>query len=752
MMAGVMRCPRCLLLVLAAPLLTAQPLPRWSHLSSAHGDLPSPGPSPQQTGSLICDVSGDGVADFFVVARVIGPAVTLFERTGGGWAKRIPEPDFLRIEAGGACGDVDGDGDNDVVFGSDAGDNHLWWWENPSPDLGRRWTRHVIKASGGRKHHDQMFADFDGDGRQELVSWNQRGHALLFYEIPANPKGDAEWPVKKIYEWSGEEHEGLAAADINGDGVTDLVGGGRWFEHTSGGAFTAHLIDDEFRFSRAAAGQLVEGGRPEVVFAPGDVNGPIRWYEWKDNQWVGHDFQHNDLLHGHSIGLGDVNGDGHADVFSAEMGRWGSQQARQNPAARSRVYYGNGKGAFRMQTVSHGFGNHEARLGDLDGDGDLDILAKPYNWRTPRVDIWINESPAPQPLSLDRWERHVIDSEKPWRAVWIYPGDIDGDRRPDIVAGGWWYRNPGDLTGEWVRSDLGEPLKNAVAVFDFDGDGDLDVLGRTGEGSKADPNFVWAENDGSGSFAVRRNIPRAEGDFLQGVAVGRFSDYHRRPAVALSWHRADQGIQLLEAPPNPSADDWKWSRISEFSQDEQISLADLDRDGDGDLYLGTWWLRNDGGHWSAVQANPAEGLPDRNRLADINGDGRLDAVVGYESSRAPGKLAWYEAPGRTEGEWTEHEIAQVIGPMSLDVGDVDRDGDFDVVLGQHNLIDPSQSKLLIYENLDGTGGAWKAHEASAGDEHHDGSQLADLDGDGDLDIISLGWTHPRVIVYENKAR
>jgi hypothetical protein len=38
-----------------------------------------------------------------------------------------------------------------------------------------------------------------------------------------------------------------------------------------------------------------------------------------------------------------------------------------------------------------------------------------------------------------------------------------------------------------------------------------------------------------------------------------------------------------------------------------------------------------------------------------------------------------------------------------------------------------------------------------GDEHHDGAQVADIDGDGDLDIISIGWSHDRVLLYENKA-
>jgi sugar phosphate isomerase/epimerase len=51
---------------------------------------------------------------------------------------------------------------------------------------------------------------------------------------------------------------------------------------------------------------------------------------------------------------------------------------------------GDGKGHFRQTEVVIGHGWHEARLADLDGDGDLDLLNKPYNWDTPRVDVWLN--------------------------------------------------------------------------------------------------------------------------------------------------------------------------------------------------------------------------------------------------------------------------------------------------------------------------------------------------------------------------
>jgi len=221
--------------------------------------------------------------------------------------------------------------------------------------------------------------------------------------------------------------------------------------------------------------------------------------------------------------------------------------------------------------------------------------------------------------------------------------------------------------------------------------------------------------------------------------------------MALSWHRGGKGVQMLTAPTDAAADTWAWRRLHDTSQDEALSAGDIDGDGDQDLLLGTIWLRNDGESWSAHALNPTAGNPDRNRLADISGDGRLDAVVGFEAISKPGKLAWYEQGEPVTGTWAEHVIASVVGPMSLDVGDLDTDGDTDVVVGEHNLADPSSAKLYVFENADGNGGSWRRHIVAIGDEHHDGAELVDIDNDGDLDIVSIGWSHPRVLLYENRA-
>ena len=63
---------------------------------------------------------------------------------------------------------------------------------------------------------------------------------------------------------------------------------------------------------------------------------------------------------------------------------------------------------------------------------------------------------------------------------------MDGDGRPDIITGGWWYKNPSKPEGTWVRHPFGSPLNNAVALFDFDNDGRLDVLGMDWRGLGAE--------------------------------------------------------------------------------------------------------------------------------------------------------------------------------------------------------------------------------------------------------------------------
>jgi hypothetical protein len=381
----------------------------FRRLSARTGELEMPfsaGPR-QQTSIVTFDANRDGRKDFAVTERTGAPSVVLFLSEGDTWKRQVLEPDALKPEAGSTFMDVDRDGDLDLIAGSDASGNQVWWWENPAPKFGKRWKRRPIKAGGKEKHHDQIAGDFDGDGKDELVFWNQGAAALVWATVPAHPRATRKpWKLTTIHSYATDgqpqtrltppepgfkginEHEGIATGDVDGDGRLDIVGGGHWWKVLPGRKVVANPIDPSYTFTRSGLGQLIEGGRPEVVLVVGDGTGPLMMYEWVKGTWTPRVLVPT-VNDGHSLSVADVDGDGHQDIFVAEMRIDG-----RNPRSRMLLLLGDGTGRFRTTVIAEGEDNHESHVVDIDGDRRLDIVGKPYNHDVPGVTVWMNQGPT----------------------------------------------------------------------------------------------------------------------------------------------------------------------------------------------------------------------------------------------------------------------------------------------------------------------------------------------------------------------
>ncbi|MBI1936260.1 VCBS repeat-containing protein [Candidatus Woesearchaeota archaeon] len=681
------------------------------------------------------DINGDGFVDVLAAGS---SSSGLYWYEYPSWTKRLIASGAFTTDM--ETGDIDGDGDVDVVIPNGLG---LMWYKNPRP-LGNpatdAWTP-VNIGGAGANNHDVELADLNKDGKLDVVSRPKGGGATNVW-LQNTP---TSWTRVVASTRAGE---GTALGDIDGDGDVDIAHNGFWLENLGNGAsWSERNIDVNWPLDVGVhIADINKDGRNDVVLAPSESGGRFSWYESinpKTGPWTEHAIS-STISYAHTFKSADMDKDGKLDLVTAEMHQSSNDEVS--------VWRNNGGGLSWTKQVVVNTGSHNLRLADIGNDGDIDIVGANWNDAAPDsaiIRMWRNDLNSKS--TLDSWQRSVADVAKPARAVFIRSADLDSDGKKDLVTGGWWYKNPGTLSGGWTRKTIGAPLNNIAVIYDFDSDGDLDLLGTQGVGSDVNNRFAWARNDGKGNFTVLTNIATGgSGDFLQGAVAGRFSSAGSIQ-VALSWHNGGGGVQMLTVPADPSTTTWTWKVISTTSQDEDLSAGDIDRDGDLDLLLGTQWLHNDGSSWTPLTLFSTTASPDRNRLSDINRDGRLDSVVGYEAISVFGKLAWYEQPLNPTNAWTEHVIANVIGPMSLDVADMDFDGDLDVVVGEHNLANSASAKLYVFENVDTIGGTWSSHVVYTGDEHHDGTQVADLDSDGDPDIYSIGWNNNQLTVYENKA-
>ncbi len=268
-------------------------------------------------------------------------------------------------------------------------------------------------------------------------------------------------------------------------------------------------------------------------------------------------------------------------------------------------------------------------------------------------------------------------------------------------------------------------------------------LSHTGEGS--DPIAVPIA-DGSAWF--ERSIASAFEDAFS-VATADFDGDSDVDVVAAS--ATSDSIRWFE---NLSGDGDSWSGVTiavDFVTPTAVAAADIDADGDFDVIGAArngdqiaWW-RNDlgsGGSWTFFEIGNDFSDAFTIYPADIDGDLDLDVVVGGNFS---GKLAWFENVAGDGSIWDPHAVRPSIDdPRTVAAADLDGDGDMDILHGG-----AVGSYVAWWENRDGDGSAWVGHRISTESNAIFSLRAADVDGDSDLDIVGSANGATTVRWWEN---
>lgn len=363
----------------------------------------------------------------------------------------------------------------------------------------------------------------------------------------------------------------------------------------------------------------------------------------------------------------------------------------------------------------------------------------------------------------------------------IAAGDVDGDGKPDLVAGRNWFR-----AGDWAPRPLrniedwnGYVQSNGDYLFDVNDDGRLDVIA----GSFKPTEVHWYENPGSEALRLGKLWPQHllvdtgntcnEGQLMQDI------DGDGRPEwIVNSWLKdVPTVVWRLERKPasanpkqkgkgNKKADDggaayvMKPHHLGEKANGHGMAVGDISGDGRPDVLVGQGWYEQPAddiwkkpwkfhADWSLHASVPMI-------VTDLDDDGDGDLIFGNGHDYG---LQWWQNDGAdNEGKisWTEHEIDKSYSqPHTLEWADLDGDGAAELITGKryfgHNGKDPGGMEMpcLYFYRWDAKTKQFSRHTIEEG---HVGCGLqiavANLDGDQKTDLAVAGKSGTYLLIAE----
>jgi hypothetical protein len=289
--------------------------------------------------------------------------------------------------------------------------------------------------------------------------------------------------------------------------------------------------------------------------------------------------------------------------------------------------------------------------------------------------------------------------------------DIDGDDDMDVIAVARdgrevaWWENTDGLGLVWTKHEIEDWIVSPHSVYpaDIDGDNDIDVAGA----ASLYTDFVWWENlDGGG----------------------------------LSWT-----LHIVED--------------SLFGSGQSVHVNDIDNDGDLDIIGAaedadeiSWWENLDGSGITCEKHLVRDNFVEAYSVysVDVDGDSIID-IIG--AAREDDVIVWWKNLDGSGTSWVEHTVDTVNGASWVYADDIDLDGDIDI-LGTAWFADSKSSRVgedvTWWENVDGSGTAWIAHFIDTSVVWSFCVHSADIDNDGDVDVLGAARSVHGISLYINE--
>ncbi|MCF7809945.1 FG-GAP-like repeat-containing protein [bacterium] len=650
-----------------------------------------------------------------------------YENRGDSFRDRVVEGDFDSprcIKAG----DLDKDGDIDILGASYRADGIVWWENDGDENL----TKHTV-YSGRAGTSSVMYIDLDNDGDFDILAGSTSGNdAITWWEND----GSQEFDRHTIDDEFGDT-QAVNAADLDGDGDIDVLGASSldseiaWWENDGDQGFEKHTIQDNYSFAiDIATADFDCDGDIDLLSAAKNGN-EITWWENDGDASFARRTLSNDFDGANRVRAVDLDQDGDIDIVAVaeddnDVTWW---ENGFNPAVPDITVQSN---SIDFGEVDEG--DSETMFLGISNEGENDLIISDIIMTNDDFSVDMEDEIVVQPdqfymlsVTFAPEMEAVIDGE-----MIIFCNDPDEPELYIQVIGegtGWLI-----FVEHLIDDDFN--AARAIEVIDMDGDGDIDVVGAA---SAAD-EVAWWENDGEQNF--RRHA--IDDNYVGALTIFPIDVDGDGDIDVVGGSTQIDDVSWWE---NDGNEDFRHHNIANnFDGTSWVSADDVDSDGDIDVLACAqnsdqiaWWENDGAENFSRHIVNRGFNYPRFIGTSDLDSDGDVDIIA---CARSGDDLAWWRNQGQENFSMHYIDENEIDGACNAFCIDMDEDGDIDVLaaanIGNQVLLylndgDQNFDKRIIDNNF------IYARRVSA----------IDVDYDGDLDIVGAAQSND-VTWWENK--